>query len=112
VAGLDGLPQAAPEAQAPTAETPGTTPSRPSRWATLLARIYEVFPLVCPTCQSPLSFIAVLTDPDPITQILAHIGEPTSPTLHLPATVHRAEHTVGRFRDHRSPCSSCPHRMR
>ena len=33
------------------------------------------------TCRTPLTFIAFLTDPDPITQILAHIGEPTSPPL-------------------------------
>ncbi len=63
------------------AHTPDTAPSRPSRWAALLARIYEVFPLICPTCQSPLTFIAFLTEPAPITQILAHIGEPTSPPL-------------------------------
>ena len=44
-------------------------------------RAYEVFPLICPTCQLPLTFIAVLTDPEPIAQILAHIGEPTSPPL-------------------------------
>ena len=43
--------------------------------------IYEVFPLICPTCQASLTFIAVLTEPEPITQILAHIGEPTSPPL-------------------------------
>jgi hypothetical protein len=85
VTGLNALPPAAPEAQAPTPQTPGTAPSRPSRWAALLARIYEVFPLICPTCQTPLAFIAVLTDPDPITQILAHIGEPTSPPLIHPA---------------------------
>ena len=66
-------------------QTPDTAPSRPSRWAALLARIYEVFPLICPTCQTPLAFIAILTDPDPITQILAHIGEPTSPPLIHPA---------------------------
>jgi hypothetical protein len=60
-------------------------PSRPSRWSTLLARIYEVFPLICPTCQTPLTFIAFLTDPEPITRILAHIGEPTSPPLTHPA---------------------------
>ena len=41
--------------------TPDTAPSRPSRWAALLARIYEVFPLICPTCQTPLTFIAFLT---------------------------------------------------
>ena len=92
VSGLDGLPVAAPEvlsptpeAQLPTAETPHTTPSRPSRWAALLARIYEVFPLICPTCQAPLTFIAFLTEPEPICQILAHIGEPTSPPLIHPA---------------------------
>jgi hypothetical protein len=44
-----------------------------------------VFPLICPTCQAPLAFIAFLTDPEPITHILAHIGEPTSPPLIHPA---------------------------
>jgi hypothetical protein len=45
----------------------------------------EVFPLICPACQVPLTFIAFLTEPEPITQILAHIGEPTSPPLLHPA---------------------------
>ena len=36
---------------------------------------------MCPTCQVPLTFIAFLTDPEPISRILAHIGEPTSPPL-------------------------------
>jgi hypothetical protein len=53
--------------------------------AALLARIYEVFPLICPSCQTPLTFIAFLTDPEPIPHILAHIGEPTSPPLIHPA---------------------------
>ena len=53
--------------------------------AALLARIYEVFPLICPSCQTPLTFIAFLTDPEPIPRILAHIGEPTSPPLLHPA---------------------------
>ena len=44
-----------------------------------------MFPLICPTCQEPLTFIAFLTEPEPITQILAHIGEPTSPPLIHPA---------------------------
>jgi len=75
----------APQPEAAKARTPDTAPSRPSRWAALLARIYEVFPLICPTCQTPLTFIAFLTDPQPISQILAHIGEPTSPPLIHPA---------------------------
>jgi hypothetical protein len=41
--------------------------------------------LVRPTCQTPLTFIAFLTDPEPISQILVHIGEPTSPPLLHPA---------------------------
>ena len=45
----------------------------------------QTFPLICPSCQTPLTFIAFLTDPGPIVQILAHIGEPTSPPLLHPA---------------------------
>ena len=74
-----------PEPDAPPPQASGTSPSRSSKWAALLARIFEVFPLICPTCQAPLTFIAILTDPDPITQILAHIGQPTSPPLIHPA---------------------------
>ena len=73
---------------------PDTTPpggsglsssSRPSRWAALLATIYETFPLLCPTRGGSLTFIAFLTDPVPLGQILAHIGEPTRPPLLHPA---------------------------
>ena len=35
--------------------------------------------------QEPLTFIAFLTEPEPITQILLHIGEPTSPLPHPPS---------------------------
>ena len=69
----------------PAPQPPNTGSSRPSPWAALLARIYEVFPLICPACGTALTFIAFLTDPDPITRILAHIGEPASPPLIHPA---------------------------
>ena len=78
-------PAPPPQPEEADLQTPDTTPSRPSRWAALLARIYEVFPLVCPSCQTPLTFIAFLTDPEPIAQILVHFGEPTSPPLIHPA---------------------------
>ena len=78
-------PEPASPAPGPEAPTPDTTPTRPSNWAAPLAGIYEVFPLVCPTCQEPLTFFAFLTDPAPITRILAHVGEPTSPPLTQPA---------------------------
>jgi len=69
----------------PEPQPPPTGASRPSPWAALLARIYEAFPLICPACGTALTFIAFLTEPEPITQILAHIGEPTSPPLIHPA---------------------------
>jgi hypothetical protein len=78
-------PASPPEPEKPPRQSSDTATPRPSRWAALLARIYEVFPLICPTCQAPLTFIAFLTEPEPITQILAHIGEPTSPPLTHPA---------------------------
>ena len=78
-------PALPPKPDRPAPEAPATGSSRPSRWAALLARIYWTFPLICPSCGTALTFIAFLTDPGPITQILAHIGEPTSPPLLHPA---------------------------
>jgi len=89
----DAVPNSVPDlplpkpsvANNPAPQPPNTGSSRPSPWAALLARIYEVFPLICPACGTALTFIAFLTDPVPITRILAHIGEPTSPPLIHPA---------------------------
>ncbi len=38
--------------------------------ARLLAKIYEVRPFVCPKCQSEMSIIAVIMDPEEIRKIL------------------------------------------
>jgi hypothetical protein len=54
-------------------------------WAMLLARIYEVFPLVCPRCAEPMTIIAFLTEAVSIKRILEHIGEPTTPPPIAPA---------------------------
>ena len=48
-------------------------------WALLLARIYEVLPLVCPKCGGEMRIIAFITEGPVIREILAHLGEPTSP---------------------------------
>src|SRR3989442_14836082 len=50
-----------------------------SAWALLLARIYEVFPLVCPTCGGAMRILAFITDAPTVRAILAHLGEPTAP---------------------------------
>jgi len=54
-------------------------------WAALLARIYEVFPLVCPLCGAEMGVIAFITDPPTIHDILVHLGEPTAPPRIAPA---------------------------
>ena len=48
-------------------------------WAMLLARIYEVFPLICPKCQQEMQIIAFIRDPESIRSILECIGEPVIP---------------------------------
>jgi hypothetical protein len=53
-----------------------------SRWARLLARIYEVFPLRCPDCGSEMRILAFLTDPGAVGAILRHLDLPdTAPRL-------------------------------
>lgn len=68
---------------APDSTSPATARRRASlHWARLLARIYEVWPLTCPRCQSEMRLIAFLTEPPSIRAILAHLGEPmTLPPL-------------------------------
>lgn len=43
-------------------------------WAALIARIYEVFPLICPDCAGPMRRIAFITDGAGVRKILDHIG--------------------------------------
>ncbi len=54
-------------------------------WALLLARIYEVFPLVCPTCGGAMRIIAFITAAPTVRDILVHLGEPTAPPRIAPA---------------------------
>ena len=43
-------------------------------WAALIARIFEVFPLICPHCGGPMRIIAFITFSADIHKILEHIG--------------------------------------
>ena len=43
-------------------------------WAVLIARIYEVFPLLCPMCGGQMRLIAFITEGTQIRRILDHIG--------------------------------------
>ena len=84
-----GTPVLQSEASAPLepASTAGSSaalpdpPPRPAspariRWAVLLARIYEVLPLLCPACGGQMSILAFLTDPPLVYAILLHLDLP------------------------------------
>jgi hypothetical protein len=42
-------------------------------WARLIAKVYEIDPLVCPRCGSEMILIAVITDPAQVRTILRHL---------------------------------------
>ena len=43
-----------------------------STWARLIAKVYEVDPLQCAQCGSPMKVLAVIMDPVELDKILAH----------------------------------------
>ena len=52
----------------------------------LIARIYEVLPLVCPICGGPMRIIAFITCSADIRQIPEHIGVDAEPSRITPAS--------------------------
>jgi hypothetical protein len=50
-----------------------------SRWARLLARIYEVFPLTCPACGADMRTLAFITTAEPVDAVLTHLTSPPTP---------------------------------
>jgi Putative transposase len=44
-----------------------------SAWARLIAKVYELDPLMCPRCGSEMKLIAVITDPSEVHTILRHL---------------------------------------
>ncbi len=69
--------------------SPEPAPTRAStariRWAVLLARIYDVLPLVCPACGGEMKILAFLTDPPVVSAILLHLDLPHQPPPLSPA---------------------------
>ena len=63
---------AGPDSRAARAEARDARAMRRS-WAQLIKRIYEVDPLVCPSCGSEMKVIAFITEHDVIDAILRHL---------------------------------------
>ena len=81
----NSAPKSAPESDvhaAPPGGSPETTPASPApariRWAQLLARIYDVLPLLCPAC-GEMKVFAFLTYPPVLRAILVHLDLPDLP---------------------------------
>ncbi len=69
------IPPPLPSAEGPVEPTRPANPAR-IRWAVLLARIYEVLPLLCPACGGQMRVLAFLTDPPVVAAILLHLELP------------------------------------
>jgi len=42
-------------------------------WARLITKVYEVVPLVCPRCGSPMRILALIPEPQQVRKILLHL---------------------------------------
>ena len=65
--GVEESPPGQLDTQSVAGSSDGAAPGRrtSSRWAALIARIYDVLPLVCPSCGGSMSIIAFVTDRAP-----------------------------------------------
>jgi hypothetical protein len=85
----EGAPGVVPLGHAsPPAPEPVAPPKRSKAhylWAVLIARIYEVFPLLCPLCGGQMRLIAFITEGTQIRRILDHIGVDSEPAHISPA---------------------------
>ena len=84
----EGVPGVAPLGHA-ISPTPEPAPPKRSPahylWAVLIARIFEVFPLLCPLCGGQMRLIAFITEGVQIRKILDHIGVDPDPPHISPA---------------------------
>jgi hypothetical protein len=67
-------------------------------WAACLARVFEVFPLICPNCRVDLKPVAVILDDKELVRLLNHFGLPVELPLTSPAP-RRAEITCPNFQE-------------
>ena len=73
-----------PQPAQPEPVPPKRSPSH-YLWAVLIARIYEVLPLLCPMCGGQMRLIAFITNGAEVRKILEHIGVDCEPPRISPA---------------------------
>ena len=54
-------------------------------WAACLARVFEVFPLICPSCKVEMKPVAVILDDKELVRLLTHLGLPAEFPAFKPA---------------------------
>jgi hypothetical protein len=84
----EGVPGVVPVGNAIQTQPEPVPPKRsPAHylWAVLIARIYEMFPLVCPMCSGQMRLIAFISEGSQIRKILNHIGVDSEPPHIAPA---------------------------
>ena len=70
-------PQPGESDTTPVQQAPVPSPSAAAlrrSWARMIARIYEIDPLVCPRCQAVMRVISFITEPRVIRRILDHLA--------------------------------------
>ena len=67
-----GLEEKPPEAPPIENDTPEARAARRA-WARLIKKIYEVDPLICPECSSPMRVISIIEEQEVIRKILEHL---------------------------------------
>ncbi len=70
----------ASDGELPAPEPPPSMRTVRYAWAMLLARIYEVLPLVCPRCGGAMRIVAFVTEQASVRRILEHVGEAARPS--------------------------------
>ena len=55
--------------------------SRYIDWATLMKRTFGIDPLRCPKCEARMTVLAVISQPEVVDKILAHVGLPVEPDV-------------------------------
>ena len=54
-------------------------------WAACLARVFEVFPLICPKCNLEMKPVAVILNDKELERLLTHLGLPSDFPVFRPA---------------------------